>query len=66
MMAGPIRQPIDLNSLNRYISDDVPDIKPPIDVEQVSPHYSRCISVRDVLALADNTPTRLAVWIWAI
>jgi hypothetical protein len=35
-MAGPIRQPIDVASLERYISTHVPDIKVPINVEQVS------------------------------
>jgi aminoglycoside phosphotransferase (APT) family kinase protein len=35
IMAGPIRQPIDVKSLERYISSNVPDITVPIDVKQV-------------------------------
>lgn len=35
-MAGPIRQQIDIKSLERYIESHVPDIKVPIDVKQVS------------------------------
>lgn len=34
-MAGPIRQPIDLEKLSKYIEDNVKDIKTPIDVKQV-------------------------------
>ncbi|KAL4811304.1 kinase-like domain-containing protein [Aspergillus unguis] len=33
-MAGPIRQPIDIPSLEKYISTNVPDIQIPIDVKQ--------------------------------
>ncbi|KAK4499037.1 hypothetical protein PRZ48_009549 [Zasmidium cellare] len=33
-MAGPIRQPIDLDSLARYIDKTVPEIKTPLDVKQ--------------------------------
>lgn len=33
-MAGPIRQPIDLDSLSKYIDKHVPDIKTPLDVKQ--------------------------------
>jgi hypothetical protein len=35
-MAGRIRQPIDTKALERYITDNVPDIQVPIDVKQVS------------------------------
>lgn len=35
-MAGAIRQPIDLPSLERYIDANVPDIKTPLDIKQVS------------------------------
>lgn len=35
-MAGPIRQPINIQKLERYIEKHVPDIKIPIDVKQVS------------------------------
>lgn len=37
-MAGPIRQPIDLAKLEKYIDDNVPEIKTPLDVKQVSMH----------------------------
>lgn len=35
-MAGAIRQPIDIASLERFIANNVPDIKVPVDVKQVS------------------------------
>lgn len=35
-MAGAIRQPIDIESLQRYIDANVPDIKTPLDIKQVS------------------------------
>lgn len=34
-MAGPIRQPIDIPSLERYIDQNVPSIKTPLGVKQV-------------------------------
>lgn len=34
-MAGAVRQPIDVAALERYISQNVPEIKTPIDVKQV-------------------------------
>lgn len=33
-MAGQVRQPIDVASLERYISEHVPDIAVPVDVKQ--------------------------------
>ncbi|KIW76655.1 hypothetical protein Z517_09099 [Fonsecaea pedrosoi CBS 271.37] len=33
-MAGPVRQPIDLASLERYIDSNVPEIKPPLELKQ--------------------------------
>jgi aminoglycoside phosphotransferase (APT) family kinase protein len=33
-MAGAVRQPIDLQSLERYVSQNVPEIKVPIDIKQ--------------------------------
>ncbi|KAL2799477.1 kinase-like domain-containing protein [Aspergillus keveii] len=33
-MAGPVRQPIDIPSLERYIAKQVPEIIPPLDVKQ--------------------------------
>lgn len=35
-MAGRVRQPVDEAALERYISDNVPAIKTPIDLKQVS------------------------------
>ena len=34
-MAGAIRQPIDLDALQRYVESNVPQIKTPLDVKQV-------------------------------
>lgn len=34
-MAGNVRQPIDVASLERYVSAHVPEIKVPLDVKQV-------------------------------
>jgi hypothetical protein len=34
-MAGAVRQPIDLQSLELYISHNVPEIKVPVDIKQV-------------------------------
>jgi hypothetical protein len=38
-MAGAVRQPIDIPSLERYLDEHVPIIKTPIDVKQVSRRY---------------------------
>lgn len=35
-MAGAVRQPIDIPSLERYIEQNVPALKTPLDVKQVS------------------------------
>lgn len=35
-MAGPIRQPINIPNLERYIEANVPEIKTPLEVKQVS------------------------------
>lgn len=35
-MAGPIRQPIDLDKLAKYIDQNAPEIKTPLDVKQVN------------------------------
>lgn len=35
-MAGAMRQPIDVPSLERYLQQDVPAIKTPVDMKQVS------------------------------
>lgn len=34
-MAGPVRQPIDLDALSRYIDKNVPEIKTPLELKQV-------------------------------
>jgi hypothetical protein len=39
-MAGAVRQPIDIPSLEQYLDQNVPIIKTPIDVKQVSPQSS--------------------------
>lgn len=35
-MAGAVRQPIDIPSLERYLNQNVPEIQTPLDVKQVS------------------------------
>lgn len=35
-MAGEVRQPIDLPSLERYLNQNVPVVKTPLDLKQVS------------------------------
>jgi hypothetical protein len=37
-MAGAIRQPIDIPALERYIEQNVPQIKTPLEVKQVGTH----------------------------
>lgn len=37
-MAGAVRQPIDIPSLERYIDQNVPALKTPLDVKQVCKH----------------------------
>lgn len=39
-MAGPVRQPIDIKNLDKYIQDHVPEIATPLDVKQVCPRPS--------------------------
>lgn len=34
-MAGPVRHPIDIESLERYLEKNVPEIKTPIELKQV-------------------------------
>lgn len=34
-MAGPVRQPIDVQKLENYIRDHAPEIATPLDVKQV-------------------------------
>lgn len=35
-MAGEVRQPIDLPSLERYLNQNVPAVKTPLDLKQVN------------------------------
>jgi len=45
-MAGPIRQPIDVKALEKYIDSTVPEIKTPLDIKQVSNYGThRCSTV---------------------
>jgi hypothetical protein len=37
-MAGEVRQPIDLPSLERYLNQNVPVVKTPLDLKQVRVH----------------------------
>lgn len=44
-MAGEVRQPIDLPSLERYIDQNVPALKTPLELKQVSDYdflFTRC------------------------
>jgi hypothetical protein len=34
-MAGKIRQPIDVDKFTKFIEENVPEIKTPIDIKQV-------------------------------
>lgn len=56
-MAGAVRQPIDIPSLERYISKHVPEITIPIDVKQVT--FSWPLQVNPTL-------TFLPVRLWPI
>ena len=58
-MAGPVRQPIDVAALERYIDQNVPDIKTPIDVKQVIPR----IGLRSIGARANNLFPAIVVWL---
>lgn len=44
-MAGRIRQPVDEAALEKFISENVPEIKTPIDLKQVSGHLSLFIKL---------------------
>jgi aminoglycoside phosphotransferase (APT) family kinase protein len=66
-MAGPIRQPIDLKSLESYLQKQVPEIKIPLDVKQVIPSFSchiffsasRNIETRLQFGYGQSNPTYL-------
>jgi len=34
-MAGPIRQPINVKNLEKYINENVPEIQTPLEIKQV-------------------------------
>lgn len=52
-MAGRIRQPIDIKSLERYLDANVPEIKTPLDVKQVKLH--RTYSVVSIARLTQDS-----------
>ena len=62
-MAGPIRQPIDLKSLEKYIENEVPEIKTPLEVKQVG--RARQVD-RVMLGEERATDTLLSVRLWPI
>lgn len=57
-MAGNVRQPIDVASLERYIAANVPEIAVPVDVKQV--RGSRLNTHSQA-----NANSRL-VWLWTV
>lgn len=59
-MAGAVRQPIDIQSLERFISQNVPEIKVPIDVKQVIINPS---SFCTAVSISNPLTT---VWLWTI
>jgi len=67
-MAGIVRQPIDVDALTRFISDNVPEIKIPIDLKQVfHPSYQTtqvCLTVFvvRVRAIQSNIPNHRCRW----
>ena len=61
-MAGIVRQPIDLQSLERYISKNVPEIEVPIDLKQVALPPNP-VSLHSLLA---NSNGSFIVWIRTI
>lgn len=42
-MAGEVRQPIDLPALERYIDQNVPALKTPLGLKQVSTGFCSCL-----------------------
>jgi dissimilatory sulfite reductase (desulfoviridin) alpha/beta subunit len=56
-MAGRIRQPVDEAALEKFISENVPDIKTPIDLKQVSSCSFLCTALH---------PDIKIVWFWSI
>ena len=63
-MAGPIRQPIDLDNLTRYIEQTVPEIQTPLSVQQFgygqsNPTYLLTASNGDQFVMRKQPPGRL-------
>ncbi|KAH0351136.1 APH-domain-containing protein, partial [Aureobasidium melanogenum] len=63
-MAGPIRQPIDIKSLERYLERQVPEIKTPLDVKQFgygqsNPTYLLTSSDKQKYVLRKKPPGKL-------
>lgn len=56
-MAGEVRQPIDLSALERYIDQNVPALKTPLELKQVN-----AVTVLGGMRGAD----RCLVWLWSI
>jgi hypothetical protein len=46
-MAGPVRQPVDLDRLSIYIKEHIPEMKLPVDIKQVRPKsdFAKRISI---------------------
>lgn len=55
-MAGQVRQPIDVASLERYVAANVPEIQVPLDVKQVRRVPQICRVVTD----------EMLVWLWTV
>lgn len=53
-MAGIVRQPIDIQSLERYIKQNVPEIKTPIDLKQVRPNSASTFCYIYVIDIFNN------------
>ena len=65
-MAGPVRQPIDVQNLERYLDSNAPEIKTPLDIKQVSGLTRRLVtgltwSVR-LWTIKSNIPSHLPQW----
>lgn len=63
-MAGPIRQPIDLDSLSKYIDNHVPEIKTPLSVKQFgygqsNPTYLLTDSINNKYVMRKKPPGKL-------
>lgn len=58
-MAGRIRQPIDIKSLENYLNTHVPEIKTPLDVKQVGAQVAS-----QTASMFTNTDEATTVRIW--